>query len=238
MSNGSDVVNDILADTITKVIKEQPRFIIENKINVKRILEEFSDVVKHFFEYHFTKQYADALKEFLDVSAIRTSMWCFVKLKGSVEKKFFFECAKLERNEEIFLREVSEECPYPEAKPPVPPTADTCKMYYKRGKQVVEGILQAVGQGTAEQIIECLVTATFTQKKPDVATLCSNEAVVEEYEQMSGKDREELKNESGLDLKNGLQQSIVGETKTVTTQAPKPKTLAKVTTNATKVAKA
>lgn len=52
--------------------------------------------------------------------------------ENKFEKKFFFECEKkFDRasGEEVFFRELDENCPYPDAIPPMKPMPRECTYY-------------------------------------------------------------------------------------------------------------
>lgn len=69
----------------------------------------------------------------------------------------------LRNQEEIFFRELNEECPYPEAVPPMKPTEKECFYYAKKSVEVVEGAIEAIGISNAEIISRCYLQCIGTE---------------------------------------------------------------------------
>lgn len=202
--------NDKLSQELVKYVKAQPKWIEENKFDVQAITNLFPAGAENYVEYNFGKFPASKLAEDFSITGIKTTRWCFLKFDGSITKKFFFECLQRKLNNEIFLRVVNDECPYPPVKEVQPPIQQSCYMHYRLSQDAVSSIVSAVGEGNADSIIECVITAMVTKPKPDVETMCSKDAFVAGWESLSGKKWEQIKAEDTLVSGDGLNNKYDG----------------------------
>lgn len=212
-SSSTTIVNDKIAGN-AKYIKIQPPWIDANKFDVQLIVGGFPAQITDYVTYEFGSFDAKNGEKF-KVTGIKASRWCFLKFEGSVTNKYFFECLKKQLGETIYLRPVSPDCPYPEKQEPTPPIADVCYMHYKKGQDTVTSLVQAVGQGDAEKIIECYLEAVVKTVEPDVPIMCSEQAFVEGWTGLSGQTYEDFKKNLALKDTQGLNMTFAGTTSQV-----------------------
>jgi hypothetical protein len=123
--------------------------------------------------------------ETLKVYGTKSGKWCFIKLRGTAnfQRKFFFECL-LKLTGEVFLRKLTKECQYPPVNPPVPPTEEVCYLHAKKGTKFVSKNIEAYGSKNAEGVITCYLEA-IKKTAPTVAVMCTEEALVGEWESIT-----------------------------------------------------
>lgn len=202
--------NDRIAGELAKYVKVQPKWIEDNKFDVQAITNLFPASAESYVEYDFGKFRAQDLAEDFVITGIKTTRWCFLKFSGSIQKKFFFECLQRKLNNEIFLRVVNEDCPYPPVKDVQPPIQQSCFMHYRLSQEAVSSIVDAVGEGNADSIIDCVITAMVNKPNPDVETMCSKEAFVAGWEALSGKRWEQIEAENTRVSGDGLNNKYDG----------------------------
>lgn len=167
----------------------------DNNVDPQQILDEANWGLDNHVEQFVGNVYPSPNPDNVEyqVYANKADQWCFVKIgRGTADQKvFFFECEKILEGK-AFLRAMNEDCTYPPVVIQPPVVEEICYMQAKKGKDIVSQTVAAYGDENSTSVVDCYVEALTKVKQGDVETMCTKDAVVEEWEALTHTKLEEL----------------------------------------------
>lgn len=123
----------------------------------------------------------------ITISGVKASEWCFVTFKVhdepeylQNERKFFFYCPYLvdSQLENLFLREMLDECTPPLVIEPEPLPVKKCKWFFKKINESYKFSVREMGPVDGADMFECYVESVKQMaSQPRVEIMCSSSAI-------------------------------------------------------------
>jgi hypothetical protein len=159
--------------------------------------EDFIETVSPLVLVAFDSKNQDKEHRFV-VSFVKASDWVFVTFTDSESDQahqFFFPYSSLATEQNIFLREVLEECVLPVVIEPQPPTVAKCHYFYKKVTEAYNFSVKEVGPVEGADLMECYVESVKKMtRQPRVEILCVEGAIEDaQYKQLSREHYNDIK---------------------------------------------